>query len=237
MKTRQATPAPAKGLSLPFRIARGALLGLALALLQPAGAAAQTAVDPPPFAIFQKEPIFGSTVDIATFDAALALSQTYREEAVGSVFDYSLEVALDGRSRVFNSISSVPFRPGGRLYDTTTILGADITDPEKALQASERFTFAACGETAGIGTGMGVETLLLRGKALSQVRVDSASKQFEGSYLGDGVGAVGIGVAVGSGSAAGSQSYNGSLRVEGDYRVSYSVSSGPSLSGGCLLGW
>jgi len=214
-----------------------AILGCAMVVSAAIGVNAQEANGALPFPIFQKEPYFRSSVNLETFNAALEVAQSYQELAASAAFEYDLDVSLDGQSRVFNSISSVPFGPDGRLYRTTTVLGARISDPEKALLGTEEFSFGCCGENSGVGVGLGFNTQLLDGKAVSQANVDSGAKQFTGSYLGEGLGAVGIGFSVGSGSPAGNQSYNGSISIEGDYRISYRVNSGPSLSGRHLSAW
>jgi hypothetical protein len=242
-----------KGLSLALRSAAAAFLSVALVFSAVSGAWAQVvAADPlPPFAPFQKEPRFESSVHIKTFDAAQSVTQGYHElipkfnskkEPSGfAEIDYSLGVSLNGRGDVYNSISSLPFGPGGRRFQTITIMGADITAPGKALVGAERFFFSACegNEQRGCGSavGLGFNTQLIRGVAVSHVEFDTATQQFNASYLGDGIGAAGIGIAIlagsgDSGATTSSQSYSGSISVEGDSRVRYSASSGPL--GGCF---
>jgi len=238
-----------KGLSLALWSAAAAFLSVALVFSAVSGVEAQVIPADPaqPFPIFQKEPRFESLVHVQTSNAALSVTQSYNElikkldsarNPIGSAeIDYSLGVSLEGRSVVLNSISSLPFRPGGPVFNATTIMGADVTEPAKALVAAEKFSFSACDSIAqrGSAVGLGLNTRLIKGKAVSQVEFDTVSQQFEGSYLGDGIGAAGIGTAVAAGSGAGSsQSYSGSISVEGDFRVSYSVSSGPTA--GCFWG-
>jgi len=199
-------------------------------------------------------------VSVKAFDSAQSVTQSYydlirkfdpldpdpnKKPIFLAEIDYSLEASLDGRGQVYNSIRSLPFRPGGGPhFQASTNMATEYTGPGKALVGAERFYFSRFeGNTqrgSAIAGDMGFYTKLIQGNASSHVEFDTVTRQFEGSYQGEGIGAAGIGIEIGavsgeSGVNTGSQSYSGSISVEGDYRIRYSASGGPS--GGCFLGW
>ena len=250
-----------KCLLLATRSAAAAFLSVALVFSAVSGAKAQVvAADPlPPCCVFQKEPRFESWVSVKAFDSARSVTQSYydlirkfdpldpdpnKKPIFLAEIDYGLEASLDGRGQVNNSISSLPFRPGGPHFQASTIMAAEYTEPGKALVGAERFSFIRFEGNAQRGSaiagGLQFSTRLIQGNASSHVEFDTVTRQFEAGYLGEGIGAAGIGIEIeavsgASGVNTGSQSYSGSISVAGDYRVRYSASGGPS--GGCFFGW
>ena len=245
-----------------IRSASAVFLSMGLVFSSLLGASAQVvAVDPlPPCCVFQKEPGFASRVNARALEEAQSVSQSYYDlirkydpldpdpnkiPIFVAEVDYSLDASLDkGNGRVYSFISSMPFRPGGPVFHGTTNMVAGYTEPGKSLVGDERFSFSGFeGNTqrgSALAGGLGFYTKLIQGNAYSHVEYDTVTRQFEGVYLGEGIGAAGIDVQIGAvsgetGVGSSSQSYGSSITVEGDYRVRYSVSGGPP--GGCLWGW
>lgn len=250
-----------KVLLLATRSAAAAFLIVALVFCAVSEARAQVvAADPlPPCCPFQKKQGFESWVSVTALGAAQSVTQSYHDLILKydpldpnpdkkpiflAEIGYSLDASLVGRGHVINSISSLPFRPGGPVFQATTNMGYEYSGAGKALVGAEQFSFAGFeGNTqrgSAIAGDMGFHTKLIQGNASSSFQFDTVTRQFEGIYMGEGIGAAGIGIEIGAVSGASgvnnsSQSYSGSISVEGDYRVRYRVSGGPS--GGCFFGW
>lgn len=251
-----------KACSRAIRTQAAALLSAALVFCLVGGARAQAvAVDPVlPCCVFQKEGGFVRRVNVDALEEAQSVSQGYYDlirkydpfdpdpnkiPVFLSEVGYGLDASLpQGNGFLYNSISSLPFRPGGPVFRGTTNMVADYTEPGKSLVASERFLFSGfegnVQEGSAMSVGMGFYTDLIQGNAYSHAQFDTVTRYFEGTYLGNGTGAAGIDIGIKadygeSGVNSSSQSYNGSISVEGNYRVRYSVSGGPP--GGCFWGW
>jgi hypothetical protein len=247
---------------LAMRSAAAALLSVAVVFSAFGGAKAQVvAVDPVlPCCPFQKQAGFYRQVNVNASEKAQSVSQSYYDlirkydpfdpdpnkiPILLSEIQYGLDASLaQGSGHLYNSISSLPFWPGGPVFRGTTNILADYTEPGKSLVASERFSFSGfegnVQEGSAILVGMRFNTELIQGNAFSHAEFDTVTRQFEGSYLGEGIGAAGIGIDIGavsgeSGVNSSSQSYSGSISVKGDYRIMHSVSGGPP--GACFWGW
>jgi len=265
METRHRKRLQEKRVLTAIRPALATLTFLSLAfLLSAAGEARAQAVaaDPIlPCCPFQKGPRFESRVNADAFDGAQSVTQSYYDliqrydprdpnpdklPVFLAEIDYSLEASLaEGNGRVYNSISSLPFRPGGPRFKGDTSMSADYFGLAASLVADEQFSFSGFEgnpqQGSAIWGGMEFSTELIRGNASSHVQFDTVTRQFEGSYLGNAVGAAEIAVNVGevsgeTGVNSSSQSYSGAISVEGDYEVRYTVSGGPS-GGGPFCGW
>jgi len=260
MKSQVGKALPARKRFAAMRSGLAGLLSVAIVFTAAGWARAQVvAVDPVlPCCPFQKEAGFESWVKVKASNGSQKVNQSYSEQILKynpldpdpnkvPVFfadiDYSLAASLSGRGSIYNSISSLPLRPGGPLFQANTDMGCLYTGPGSSVAGIEQFSFAGFEGTTQRGSAVAgnldFSTQLIQGNASSHVQYDTVSRQFEGKYQGEGIGAAGIGVEISgvsgeSGVSSGSQAYSGSISLQGDYTVSYSVSGGPSA--GCFFG-
>jgi len=262
MKGQHGKSFEGKGLRLGVRFAAAAVLSAAIVVFAAGGARAQVVAADPVLCCcpFQKEAGFARVVIIDGFGGAQSATQSYydlvqrydprdpdpdKPPIFLAEIDYRLDASVDeGSGRVYNSISSLPFRPGGPRFQGNTSMSGDYSGSAGSLVAVEQFSFSGFEGNPQRGSavwgGMGFYTELIQGNAWSHVQFDTGTRHFVGSYLGNATGVAEIGFDIGAvsgetGVSSSSQSYSGSVRVEGDYLVRYTVSGGPSTGG--IFGW